>query len=73
MFMKTLLFFLNRSVMVLNVLLAGLMLIQSFNLKKLEQKKIPLWLHICLLFTLGFIAFCCFYAPYLRDQALNSH
>lgn len=67
--MKQLEFFLNRALIVLNVLMAGLMLIQPIHLKRIEQKKIPLWLNVCLLLVLGFFIFCCFYAPYLRDKA----
>ncbi len=67
--MKTLFLFLNRSVTVFNVLLAGLMLLQPIHMKRIEQKRIPLWLNVCILFFLGFVTFCCFYAPYLRDAA----
>ena len=67
--MKTFLFSLNRVLTIINAFIIGLATPQVMNLKKLQQKKIPVWANLLLLLALGFAVFCMFYAPYLRDQA----
>jgi hypothetical protein len=67
--MKNFLSLLNRVVTVLNALLVGLGAVQIIHLGKWQQKKIPLWLNLILFCILGFLVFCFYYAPYLRDKA----
>lgn len=69
--MKKRFFTLNRAVAVLNLLLIGLGCLQIVDLKKTSMSRFPLLVNLFILALLGFFVFCMYYAPYLRDKALN--
>jgi hypothetical protein len=67
--MKKFISYLNRVLTIINAFIFGLAAPQVISRKKLQEKKIPVWANFLLFFTLSFLVFCLFYAPYLREKA----
>jgi hypothetical protein len=59
---------LNNVLTIINAFIFGITTPQVIHLHRLKAKKIPVWANLLLFVVIGFLVFCLFYAPYLRDK-----